>query len=178
MTPIEIALWLLLLHGGLGAIDTFFHHEWLERLPERPAARTELALHAARSVSFVLIFGGLAWLEWHGAWSWILLGLLGLEIALTVADSVVEDRIRVLRPSERINHMLLAFNTGAYTALVGWQVAGEWRHEPTALLATRHLVVSELLTACAVVIAIWAVRDGTAARLLRRRSPAVPASVS
>jgi hypothetical protein len=74
--------------------------------------------------------------------------------------------------------MLLAFNTGAYTALVGWQVAGEWRHEPTALLATRHLVVSELLTACAVVIAIWAVRDGTAARRLRRRSPAVPASVS
>ena len=45
MTPIEIALWLLLLHGGLGAIDTFFHHEWLERLPERPAAGTELALH-------------------------------------------------------------------------------------------------------------------------------------
>ena len=94
-------------------------------------------------MSFVLIFGGLAWLEWHGAWGWILLGLLGLEMALTVADSVVEDRTRVLRPSERINHMLLAFNTGAYTALVGWQVANEWRHEPTALLATRHPVVSE-----------------------------------
>jgi hypothetical protein len=83
MTPIEIALLLLLVHGGLGAIDTFLHHEWLEHLPGRPSAATELALHAARSVSFVLIFSGLAWLEWHGAWGWVLLGLLGVEIAVT-----------------------------------------------------------------------------------------------
>src|SRR5687768_16108359 len=172
MTPIEIALSLLLLHGGLGAIDTFFHHEWLERLSERPVAATELALHAARSVSFVLIFGGLAWLEWRGAWGWALLGLLGLEIALTITDEVVEDRIRVLRPSERINHMLLALNTGAYTALIGWHVVSDWRHETTALVVTRYPVLSELLTACAVLIAVWAFRDGTAARRLHRRSGA------
>ena len=166
-TPIEVALLLLLVHGGLGAIDTFFHHEWLERLPERPFAANELALHAARSLSFVAIFCGLAWLEWHGAWGWVLLCLLGVETVLTLADSVVEDRTRVLRPSERINHTLLAINTGTYTAFVGWQVAAEWRHAATALVPTRHPLLSELLTACALVIAIWAVRDGRAAHRLR-----------
>ena len=170
MTPIEVALWLLLLHGGLGAIDTFFHHEWLERLPERPFAATELALHAARSLSFVLIFSGLAWLEWRGTWGWVVLVMLGVEGAVTIADSVVEDRTRVLQPSERINHMLLAFNTGAYSVLVAWQVAGRWRHEVTALVPTRYPALSELLTACAFVVAIWACRDAAAARHLRRRS--------
>jgi hypothetical protein len=172
MTPIEIALLLLLLHGVLGAVDTFFHHEWLERLPERPFASRELALHAARSLAFVLIFSGLAWLEWRGAWGWALLALLGVESVLTLADSVVEDRTRVLRASERINHMLLAMNTGAYTAFVGWQVIAEWRHAATALVPTRHPLLSELLTACAIVIAIWVVRDGLAAvRTARRATP-------
>jgi hypothetical protein len=77
---------------------------------------------------------------------------------------VVEDRTRILRPSERINHMLLALNTGAYTAFVGWQVVAEWRFAPGALVPTRYPLVSELLTACALLVAIWAVRDGLAAR--------------
>ena len=168
MTPIEIALLLLLVHGALGAVDTFFHHEWLERLPHRPFAARELALHGARSLSFVLIFGGLAWFEWRGAWGWVLLGLLGVETLLTLADSVVEDRTRVLRASERINHMLLAMNTGAYTAFLGWQVVAEWRHATTALVPTRHPLLSELLTACAIVIAAWVLRDGLAAIRMAR----------
>ena len=168
MTPIEVALLLLLVHGALGAVDTFFHHEWLERLPHRPFAARELALHAARSLLFVLIFGGLAWLEWRGAWGWVLLGLLGIESLLTLADSVVEDRTRVLRASERINHMLLAMNTGAYTALLGWQVVAKWRHAATALVPTRHPLLSELLTACAIVIAVWVLRDGLAAVRMAR----------
>jgi hypothetical protein len=66
--------------------------------------------------------------------------------------------------------MLLAMNTGAYTAFVGWQVIAEWRHDATALVPTRHPLLSELLTACAIVIAIWVVRDGLAAVSLARRA--------
>src|SRR4051812_17220291 len=79
MTPIEIALCLLLLHGALGAFDTFVNHEWREHLPSRPEAATELALHSGRSWAFALMFTGLAWFEWHGLWGWLLLGLVGFE---------------------------------------------------------------------------------------------------
>ena len=60
MTPILTALWLLLVHGALGGFDTFYNHEWRERLPRRPEAATELALHSARSWAFALMFTGLA----------------------------------------------------------------------------------------------------------------------
>ena len=170
MTPILIALWLLLVHGALGGFDTFYNHEWRERLPRRPEAATELALHSARSWAFALMFTGLAWLEWHGLWGWVLLGLVGVEYVITLADSVVEDRTRTLSGVERINHMLLGLNTGLYTAFIATEVILRWRHLPTALVPVTHGVLSWLLSACALVIVVWAVRDGIAAGRQRRAS--------
>jgi len=161
MTPIEVALVLLLVHGALGAFDTFYNHEWKERLPQRPEAHTELALHSTRSWFFVLTFLGLAWLEWRGAWAWIAVALIAGEYVVTIADSVVEDRTRRLSAIERTNHMLLALNTGLYGAFVALQ-AVRWSALPTALVPTHHPVLSELLSACAVVIVVWAIRDGWA----------------
>jgi hypothetical protein len=173
MAPIDLALGLLLVHGALGAFDTFFNHEWVERLPSRPEAATELLLHSARSWVFVPIFGGLAWLEWHGAWGWLLLGLMGLEYAITLVDSVVEDATRTLTPIERVNHMLLGLNTGLYAAFTALQVAARWGREPTALVPAEHGIVSWLLTACALAILAWALRDGVAALRQRRREALV-----
>ena len=42
---------LLTLQTFLGALDTFWNHEYVERLPSRRGARLELALHAARRFS-------------------------------------------------------------------------------------------------------------------------------
>lgn len=164
MQPIEIACVLLLVHGALGAFDTFYNHEWVEHLPSRPEAATELALHSARSWVFAVTFAGLAWLDWHGAWAWVALGVIALEYLVTLADSVVEDRTRTLTAIERVNHMLLGLNTGLYAAFVALQ-ASRWMHEPTALVPVhRPWLLSELLTACAVVIVVWALRDGWASR--------------
>lgn len=163
MEPIHVALVLLLVHGALGAFDTFYNHEWVERLPSRPSAATELALHSARSAVFVVTFAGLAWFEWHGAWGWVALGIIALEYIVTLCDSVVEDRTRKLSAIERTNHMLLGLNTGLYAAFVGAQVVTRWQHEPTALVATHYPVLSWLLTACAAAIVVWTVRDGRAA---------------
>ncbi|NUZ06019.1 hypothetical protein [Piscinibacter koreensis] len=174
MTPIEIALVLLVVHGGLGAFDTFVNHEWREHLPQRTEAALELALHSARSWLFGISFAGLAWLEWHGAWGWVILGILVLEYVVTIADSVVEDRIRILAPVERTNHMLLAVNSGLYIAFVAWQVVTRWRHEPSALVPVRYPVLSWLLTACAAAVVVWAVRDALAALKLARRAAAPP----
>jgi hypothetical protein len=168
VSPIEIALCLLLLHGALGAFDTFYNHEWVEHLPSRPEAATELALHSARSWVFALTFAGLAWLEWRGAWGWVALGLIALEYVITLGDSVIEDRTRRLTAIERVNHMLLGLNTGLYAGFVALQVVTRWRHQPTALVPVHYPWLSELLSACAVLIVAWALRDGIASRRQRR----------
>jgi len=164
MTPIRIALCLLLVHGALGAFDTFYNHEWRERLPSRPEAATELALHSARSWAFALMFPGLAWLEWHGLWGWLLLALVGLEYAITLLDSVVEGRTRTLSAVERINHMLLGLNTGLYAAFIAIEVVSRWAALPTALVPVDHGVLSWLLSGCALVIVVWAIRDAVASQ--------------
>lgn len=171
MDVVTALLWLLVLHAGLGAVDTIVSHEWRERLPHRSWAAGELALHSARSVAFVVIFCGLAWYEWHGALGWLIVAVVLLEYAITIGDSVVEDRTRRLSVLERSNHMLLALNTGAYASLLVLQVATEWRHAPTGLVAAGHppLLVATL-TFAAVMVAAWAVRDGLAS--LRMRSTA------
>ena len=177
MTPIEIALGLLLVHGALGAFDTFYNHEWRERLPSRPEAATELALHSGRSWAFAVMFLGLAWFEWHGLWGWLLLGLVALEYVVTLFDSVVEDRTRTLSAIERVNHMLLGLNTGLYAAFIAVEVLARWRLLPTALVPVHHGFLSWLLSACAGVIVVWAVRDAFASRRQRRALQVPPQAV-
>src|SRR5437667_152605 len=58
---------LLAVQGALGAFDVLYHHELGERLPWRPSARGELALHGVRNALYAMIFLGLAWAEWRGA---------------------------------------------------------------------------------------------------------------
>src|SRR5829696_8919841 len=108
LEPIDAALVFLLVHAFLGAFDTFVNHEWRERLPSRPGAGPELATHSLRSLMFAAIFAGTAWLEWHGAWGWVMFALMSAEVGVTLVDSVLEDRTRRLSAVERINHMLLA----------------------------------------------------------------------
>jgi hypothetical protein len=168
MDVLPAILCLLALHAVLGAVDTFVFHEWLERLPARPSAASELALHSLRSLFFVVIFYGLAWYQWHGAFGWLMVALSLIEYAVTIDDSIVEDRTRRLSPWERTNHMLLALNTGLYTGLLALHVATRWGHEPTAIVPIRHLpLLAGVLTVAAIGVAVWAVRDGVAALRLR-----------
>jgi hypothetical protein len=168
MTAIEVALVLLLVHALLGGFDTLYNHEWVARLPKRPGAAAELALHSMRSLAFATIYCALAWFEWHGVWGAAIVGLIAFEYGVTLADSVVEDRTRRLSAIERINHMLLGLNTGFYTAFVVIEVAVNWRHRPTALVPTYHGVLSWLVGASALGVAVWAARDALAALRLRQ----------
>jgi hypothetical protein len=172
MEPITVALCLLLLHAGMGAFDTFVNHEWRERLPRRPEAAPELALHSLRSAHFALIFAGAAWFEWHGAWGWALIAVMASEYLVTIVDSVVEDRTRRLGAVERVNHMLLALNTGAYMAFLAWQVATRWDDLPTNLVAAHHSAwLTVPLTLAAAAVLAWTLRDAWAARRMAARSP-------
>ncbi|MCB1006898.1 MAG: hypothetical protein KDB35_22135, partial [Acidimicrobiales bacterium] len=85
---------LLALQGALGAFDTLYFHEWRARLPGRPEMRSELRLHAARSVIYGIVFCTLPWVSWIGPAGWLLVALLLIEAVITFADFVVEDRVR------------------------------------------------------------------------------------
>ena len=103
---------------ALGAFDSLWHHEMQERLPSRRGARHEVALHGARELIYAAVFVALAWYDWHGLWSWCFAFVLGIEVVITLADFVIEDRTRRLPQLERVLHTVLALNYGAFIAML------------------------------------------------------------
>src|SRR5688572_32738876 len=80
--PVTAQTWLLgalLAQGALGAFDTLYNHEHVERLRRRPAARPELALHAIREAIYAALFLGLAWFAWHGIAALVIGGVVAAE---------------------------------------------------------------------------------------------------
>jgi uncharacterized protein (TIGR01777 family) len=160
---------LLTVQTLLGAIDTFWNHEFIGGLAARRAARHELALHAAREFIYVFVFLALAWREWHGAWAALIAGLLILEVIVTAADFVVEDRTRRLSAFERVLHTALTSLFGVVLmALV--PVLLDWLREPTEIVATSHGGFSVLFSFMAAGMFAWGARDALAA--LRHFRPA------
>ena len=167
MSALDFALVVLVIHGALGGLDTLYCHEWQARLPRQPWAARELRVHSTRSFLYAVIFIGLAWFEWHGAFAWLLLALFAIEYAVTLIDAVVEDRTRRLSRAERIVHMILGATTGAYIALVAYHACTEWIDAPTAVRLTDHGVVSLILSVYGASVIVSAVRDARASRRLQ-----------
>lgn len=160
------AFFLLVVQALLGAFDNLWHHEIKERLPAKRSAAGELALHAARELIYGCVFLQLAWLELHGGWALLLATLLGLEICITLADFVLEDRTRHLPPFERILHTLLAINFGTLLAAFTptWI---RWWSQPTEIVPVSH-GFSELFSVFALGALAWSVRNTIAVARLRR----------
>jgi hypothetical protein len=134
----NVALWLLVAQAALGGFDTLYYHEWRARLPARgPAAASELRLHAARDFIYAIVFATLPWLAWKGAWAGVLAALLLAEIAITLADFVVEDRVRQplggVYSGERVTHALMGIIYGGFLAFLVPHLASWWR-EPSGLV--------------------------------------------
>src|SRR5262249_26096589 len=66
----KAALYFLVFLGALGAFDTLYYHEWRLRLPDSPAAATELRLHSVRDFAYTIVFATLAWTTWNGLFVW------------------------------------------------------------------------------------------------------------
>ena len=118
---------LLTVQTLLGALDTLWNHEIAERLPGRRAARHELALHAAREFIYAFLFLALAWREWHGAWALLIAAALLLEVGVTIADFVVEDRTRRLPAFERVLHTVLTLLFGVLLMAIAPVLLDWWR---------------------------------------------------
>ena len=162
----------------LGGFDNLWHHELHAKLPQRTSARHELALHAAREAIYSVVFIGLAWAEWRGLLAWLFGALLLVEVGITLADFLEEDRSRRLPPFERVLHTVLAVAYGLFLATLAPHLVA-WAALPTGLAWTPHGVVSWAFTVCGVGVAAWSVRNTIAVRALDRaaRDAAVEAPV-
>ena len=140
-----IMLVLLTLQTLLGALDNVLHHEITERLPSKPSARHELALHSGREFIYGVLFLVFAWIEPSGLAAMAVLALLAIEIVITIADFLEEDRTRKLPPFERVLHTVLAIIYGAFIAtVVPWLV---WMSAfPTSLTPVDHGLFSWFFT--------------------------------
>jgi len=175
MTAMNTLFLLLTVQAALGAFDNLWHHELQARLPQRTSARYEISLHAAREAIYGVVFFGLAWFEWRGAFAAVLAALLLVELGITLADFLEEDRTRRLPPFERVLHTVLTISYGLFLGLVA-PVLWAWVQQPTAMVLAPHGWVSWLFTAYAIGVWAWSVRNTLAAiKLYRTASPAQPA---
>lgn len=162
----------LIFQALLGAFDNLWHHEWQARLPQQRGARRELLLHAAREALYGALFLGLAWWAWHGALAGAVAVVLALEVCITLADFMEEDRTRRLPPLERWLHTVLTLSYGLFLGLMGhtlWQ----WAQMPTGLAPAGRGWASWLFTMFAAAVWAWSARNVMAARRLVRETPAV-----
>jgi hypothetical protein len=167
MTPDAVLPALLAAQGVMGGVDTLVNHEWIERLPKRPQARTEIGLHSIREAIYACLFAGLAWFAWHGAAAAAIAMLVLAEVLVTATDELVENRTRVMPQNERVLHVFLTLNLGLIIALLAPTLA-RWATQPTALAPVDHGWLSWFLSALALASAAWSLRDFLAWRQLRR----------
>lgn len=170
MSAMNTIFLLLSIQAALGAFDNLWHHELEARLPQRTSARYELSLHAAREAIYGVVFFGLAWFEWRGAFAALLAALLLVELGITLADFLEEDRTRRLPPFERVLHTVLTISYGLFLGLIA-PVLWTWVQQPTAMVLAPHGWVSWLFTAYAVGVWAWSVRNVLAAIKLYRTAP-------
>ena len=160
---------ILSLQALAGAFDNLWHHELEARLPQRISARYELLLHAVREAIYGVLFLGLAWLRWQGAWAWVLAALLAVEVVITLMDFIEEDLTRRLPPLERVLHTGLAVSYGAFCAALA-PIMADWAALPSALVPDGHGWWSILFTLYAAGVLAWSVRNFIAVAALHRRA--------
>ena len=168
---------ILLVQGVLGGADNLLHHELRAKLPARRSARRELALHSAREAIYGLIFLTLAWTIPTGLWAWALALLLVIEIGITAADFLEEDRTRLLPPAERVLHLVLAVGYGVFVAVLAPQL-WTWLHQPTALEPADYGLLSWAATLFSVGVLAWSVRNAIAVIGMSRDVAPSPANDS
>ena len=162
------AFWILIsLQIVLGAFDTIFHHELTERLAWRNTQRHEVRLHGVRNLFYAVLFVGLAFFTVGGVAAWIVIGILAMELVITLVDFVEEDRTRKLPASERITHTLLALNYGAILVFL-LPVLWAWTQQPTGIGVEFRGPWSILMVLAALGVSVFGVRDLIAAGRLTR----------
>lgn len=139
--------------GILGAFDTLYYHEYRARLPVLGAAvAAELRLHAFRDFVYAILFITLPTIAWCGHFVWLVAALLGLEIALTLRDFVIEDSARKVLggvfSGERVTHGFMGIVYGLFLAALYPYLRG-WSARATGFAAQQPVEQGIVLTSMA-----------------------------
>ncbi len=161
----KTALYLLVVVGILGALDTLYYHEWILRLPQQRSARKELRLHAVRDFVYAVLFASMGWLVWKGGWVWVLALLLLFEVVLTLSDFLEEDRTRKLPAGERVMHAVIGIVYGAFLA-VAFPHLVAWFRQPAGFQQMDYGSVSWILSVFAIGVLLSGIRDWVASNKL------------
>jgi hypothetical protein len=170
---VEAACWLLLAIGVLGAADIFLFHVRAQHIRRHPAARRELVTHALRGPTYALLFLGASNLSFRGAWLDALVGLLALDLGVSLADFTLERESRQglggLPTGEYLIHIAIALLYGAMLASVA-RAAPELWARPAALVLepVGPPVLRLVLAAMAAGAAISSAQDALAVVRLSR----------
>lgn len=154
----DVVVYLLIFQGFMGGFDVMWNHEFVERLPSRTLAALEQKIHGARELFYAVIFIGLAWSSWNGLFALLFGIIIFIEVLLTFWDFIVEDKTRVLTPTERITHTILSISGGAYIALLIPYLI-QWSSLNTNLSFTEYGYSSLVLTIFGVGVFLWGIRD-------------------
>lgn len=157
------AIWLLMVQGALGALDTLWYHEWKVALHSRAGAGRELVLHSSRNFCYAALYALLAWREWHGLFALAIPLLLVAELVITMTDFLEEDRTRKLPSGERVMHALIGI---AYGAMLPFLLPEVWRwlQQPLAVVPAEFGPLSWILSLMALGAAGFGLRDAFYAR--------------
>lgn len=172
--PLVTLLSVQILMGGL---DILYHHELTEGLSWRPSAARELKLHGTRNALYAVIFITIGYFEPHGVWAQVFAGILLIEILITLADFVEEDRSRRLPSTERILHTILAINYGAILALF-IPVLHTWSQLDSILVFTGHGLLPTGMAFCALGVFVCAIRDFWRSIMVNRLQNPNPGSLT
>jgi len=159
-------LWtLILIQIAMGAFDTLFHHEFMERLAWRKSQQKELKLHAIRNLFYAIVFAVVGFFTINGVFAYALIALLMIELFITLSDFVEEDRSRKLPASERVTHTLMALNYGAILVLL-IPILLNWGQQNTALVPVDYGLIKYIMGFAAIAVVVFGCRDWFAAQRL------------
>lgn len=107
--------------GSVGCLDEMYYHLFKFQLFKRIDCYEENLLHMARSFVYSFIFIFVALFEVSGAYAWLVIILLALDIIVGIWDVIEEPHSRRniggLPAGEYLLHMLLSANLGVFYIL-------------------------------------------------------------
>lgn len=117
-----IPSYLLLAMGVLGGLDVLLFHLLSHDIRRSPSSRAELVFHALRGPTYAALFWSIPNLRLDGAWMWALIGVLAVDLLISIGDFLVEAESRRplggLPTGEYLLHVLLAIVFGGLFASV------------------------------------------------------------
>lgn len=149
----QVATYLLLAIALLGALDILLFHTVANGIRAHADSRAELLVHSLRGPTYAALFILVPNFALHGAWFWLLIGILVFDLLVSLVDFALEKQSRAtfggLPSGEYVLHVVIAMLFGALvtSTLYG---AGNWAGLPTKFFYAPAAIPTVLRAALAI----------------------------